>query len=446
MLTQPSVSFEAPFEDHSVYAAASTFVRGLKRDCHVLVAVSGGSDSLGLLVALDEAATRLARTDVSISAATVDHGLRTQSAAEAAMVAQLCAGRKISHETLVWRGEKPATGLMAAARDARYGLLAGHAGRIGADVIAVAHTLDDQAETFTMRMGRSGAPPVSGMASRTLTLGRIWVDRPFLAVSRRAIRAYLQAKGVNWVDDPSNDNLHYERVRIRRALDGAVAAPAAAADRAGHSRARRSEDAAALLDAAVRIHGAAVAEIDLAALLAEPEAARYLLNMLVAILGGDAHGPGRAALGDALSMAQAPHGARMTAGRCLFERNRGRLFILRERRGLDCITVMPQTAAIWDGRFRIENRCKAPVTVGPVGEHGAADTGMDILPPRLAALAGATRPLLRGDNPSGGAVSGRILAPYARYLPGFDIVLANRLADAFGISPFPSPSYLRTEY
>ncbi|MGV0821145.1 tRNA lysidine(34) synthetase TilS [Martelella sp. AMO21009] len=425
--------------------AARSFVNRLKPDCHVLVAVSGGSDSLGLQVALAEAADQLSRRDLRISAATVDHGLRAQSADEAATVARFCATRAIRHETLPWRGEKPATGLMAAARDARYRLLADHAIQIGANVIAVAHSLDDQAETLEMRKARNPDPPVSGMAAETLLMGHAWVARPFLSVSRQAIRDMLVARGIGWIDDPSNDNARYERVRVRQSLDGAIAAPGAEATMAGHMRARLSEAAAELFEASVRIHGAAVAEIDPEPIAAKPDAARYLLKTLTAVIGGETHGPGKAALADILAMAEAPHGARMTAGRCLFERKRARLFILRERRGLERIEIRPHTTRIWDGRWRIENRSGTMAEIGPAGVDGAPIEAFAALPPRLSRLARSTMPSAgQGALPQGVAVS-RILSPYQRYLPGFDLALANRLAEAFGVSPFPVPGYFVAE-
>ena len=441
MLTAVSASSQTFSGGEAALNAAFDFASRLKPDCHVLVAVSGGSDSLGLLVALAEAADQLSRRDIRISAATVDHGLRAQSADEAASVARFCATRAIGHETLPWRGEKPTTGLMAAARDARYRLLADHAARIGADVIAVAHTLDDQAETLEMRKARNPDPPVSGMAAETLLMGRIWTARPFLSVSRQSIRDLLVTRGIAWIDDPSNDNPRYERVRVRQSLEGAIAAPGAEATMAGHMRARLSEAAAGLFDASVRIHGAAVAEIDLEAIAANPDAARYLLKALTAVIGGETHGPGKTALADILAMAEAPHGARMTAGRCLFERNRTRLFMLRERRGLESIEVLPGTTRIWDGRWRIENRSGAVVEIGPAGLDGEPVEAFAALPPRLSKLARLTMPCAgQGALPDEAGIS-RILSPYQRYLPGFDLALANRLAEAFGLSPFPASGY-----
>jgi tRNA(Ile)-lysidine synthase len=116
----------------------------------IIIAVSGGGDSMALLALYVE--KRSFEPDLPEPVAiSIDHGLRAGFAAEADIAAAYSARLGITHETLVWQGEKPQTGLMAAARVARYGLLADAAKAHGADCVLVAHTLDDQAETMAMR-------------------------------------------------------------------------------------------------------------------------------------------------------------------------------------------------------------------------------------------------------------------------------------------------------
>ncbi|PRX11731.1 UNVERIFIED_ORG: tRNA(Ile)-lysidine synthase [Martelella mediterranea] len=426
--------------------AAQDFVLQLKPQCHVLVAVSGGGDSIGLLSALLAAKTISGRNDISFTAATVDHGLRPEAADEALWVGAFCAERGIAHHTLVWADHKPQSGLMVAARDARYRLLSALAGRCGADVIAVAHTMDDQAETFAMRASRGASTVLTGMADKTLIEGKHWIARPFLKIGRSAIRDFLTLSGLSWIDDPSNDDAHYERVRTRRSIRETVETLAADAEKAAQARDRLSRSAADLFADIATIHGATVAQLDIDGLLGAGDAGRYLLNILVPALGGLSYGPGGDVLDRVTALCTAPHGARMTAGRCLFERHRGHLFILRERRGLPEAEIAPGEKAVWDGRFCFENRSQAALRIRPAGPDGAGDTdAFARLPPRLARLAAAVRPVAMDTAGKRVFPTGVYLAPFDRFLPGFDLALANMMAAAFTHAAYrePATTYLR---
>jgi tRNA(Ile)-lysidine synthase len=156
---------------------------------------------------------------VTLSVATVDHGLRPEAPAEAAFVAGVCAGLEVPHRVLPWRGWDGQGNLQARARDARMALLAGWAREVGADAVALGHTLDDQAETVLLRLARgSGVDGLSGMAEEREQGGIRWVH-PLLGLRREELRDFLRAEVRVWVDDPSNDDLRYDRVKARRALE-----------------------------------------------------------------------------------------------------------------------------------------------------------------------------------------------------------------------------------
>lgn len=118
---------------HAVLDTARNFLRSFITPRRILVAVSGGSDSMGLLVALHSAIAADERRGFSLAACTVDHALRPQSACEAEDVAAFCAALGIAHRICRWEGAKPSTGIQAAARNKRYELLAEAADALGAD-------------------------------------------------------------------------------------------------------------------------------------------------------------------------------------------------------------------------------------------------------------------------------------------------------------------------
>ena len=263
------------------------------RDTPLLCAVSGGPDSIALLLL---AAQQLPGR---VAAATVDHGLRAESADEAAMVARLCAERGIGHATL--RPATPISGnIQSAARRARYALLHAEADRIGAPVIATAHHADDQRETLFLRLARgSGVAGLAGVRARN---GR--VIRPLLEAGKAELEAQCALAAIVPARDPSNDDPGFDRVRMRRALAGFEAVPAAAAARSAAALAEAEE---ALFWSAARLAGERIARIgdrwslDHAGL--PRELLRRLLLAALAEAGGD---PPR---GEALDRALAALGA-----------------------------------------------------------------------------------------------------------------------------------------
>lgn len=184
---------------------------------HVLVAVSGGVDSTVLMVLLQDWAQRCGTKAPKLSVAVVDHALRASSKQEAEGVCALAATLLLPATLLTWDGEKPETGVQAAAREARYRLLLGHAKAIGADTLALAHHGDDQSETVLMRLcAGSGLDGLSGMQARVERDG-VALVRPFLGVGKHRLIATARARAIPWVDDPSNLNDRFARVRFRKA-------------------------------------------------------------------------------------------------------------------------------------------------------------------------------------------------------------------------------------
>ena len=188
----------------------------------LLLAVSGGPDSIALMWLAARWRSSLAR-GARLLAVTVDHGLRAEAAAEARAVKRLARELDLEHRTLRWTGPKPATGLPAAARAARYRLLARAARQSGATHILTAHTRDDQAETLLMRMLRgSGIHGLAAMARETERDG-VQLARPFLDVAKSRLIVTLGKARLGFADDPTNRDARFTRPRLR-ALMPALAA------------------------------------------------------------------------------------------------------------------------------------------------------------------------------------------------------------------------------
>jgi tRNA(Ile)-lysidine synthase len=186
----------------------------------LLLAVSGGPDSTALMV-LAAGWRKRRRHGPRLLAVTIDHGLRPGSAAEAGAVKRLAVALGVAHRTMRWTGQKPVTGLQAAARQARYRLLAGAARTTGASHVLTAHTRDDQAETVLFRLARgSGLSGLAGMARRTPLPGDgvLTLVRPFLGIEKSRLLATLRAAGIPHVEDPSNADPRFTRARLRKIM------------------------------------------------------------------------------------------------------------------------------------------------------------------------------------------------------------------------------------
>jgi tRNA(Ile)-lysidine synthase len=181
----------------------------------LIIAVSGGGDSVALLHLL----AHWARDGgPKLQAVTVDHGLRPEAAIEAAGVAALCQSLGIPHVTLRWTGWDGTGNLMDAARRARMRLISDWAVGQGVGHVVLGHTLDDQAETFLMRLARgSGVDGLSAMSHHRKALGVVW-ERPLIGVDRQDLRRYLMHHNVPWIEDPTNDDARYDRIKMRQAL------------------------------------------------------------------------------------------------------------------------------------------------------------------------------------------------------------------------------------
>lgn len=268
------------------------------------IAVSGGSDSMALMILA-------AKAGVRAHVATVDHRLRPEAADEARHVAQEAARLGYYHDTLVWTGWDGQGNLQDAARRARRRLLSAWAAERGIGTVLLGHTLDDQAETVLMRLSRAaGVDGLSAMSDRRFDHGMTWW-RPLLGVRRETLQQVLQAEGVDWVSDPSNQDPKYARVRMRQ-LSPALEQAGLSAEDLAQVAAQMSEVKAALDHAAatlgqqiVQQNGAALVVQSAKFWQAPPELRRRLFLMALDWLDPAGYAPRGTSVAQALADLQA---------------------------------------------------------------------------------------------------------------------------------------------
>jgi len=366
----------------------------------LLLAVSGGGDS----VALMRLAARLSGAGVFPFVATVDHGLRPASALEADFVLNEAAALGLPAVTLRWHGEKPSTGLQATARDNRYRLLAAEAERIGADAILTAHTQDDQVETILMRIAhRTGVDGLAGMAEETAISKGAGPPqrllRLLLGEQREDLRDYVGACGARFIDDPSNDEPRFERVRMRRFLNSAPGRDALFKDSIALAVGAGALKALSIRlgDAGFKRAGGAFLADGSISLGAIDDA--RLAARLIHAAGGGAHAPDADAA--AAAFAAALSGRRVTLSGALIDPEGKGLLIRREpaailgrsdRPGLRPLAMPPGSGILWDRRFAVENVLASVAELRPLGDAARA-----LGAPRLKALATAPGLFIGGE-------------------------------------------------
>jgi tRNA(Ile)-lysidine synthase len=321
------------------------------------LAVSGGADSMALL----HLVARSVAVSNRILVLTVDHGLRQTSTSEAQTVADRAISLGYRHQILTWTGSKPQTGIEAHARAARYQLLTDAARANGIAAIVTAHTADDQAETLLMRLARgSGLDGLSAMAPVSSVHG-ILLLRPLLQVSHAELVGFLREHGLAWLDDPSNRDSAYERVRLRQQRE-TLTSLGLTQNAIGRS-ARRLMRARQALTAETERHALLIGSVDTTGAVALerdgwdalPEELRLrLLARAIAVVTGDGDPVNLAALEDLATDIRAGSGGRSLHG-ALIIASRARLLIVREiGRQLQAETVLePGSLCIWDRRFAV---------------------------------------------------------------------------------------------
>jgi len=419
---------------HQFQQCLSEFYTSLTDDRPLGVAVSGGSDSLGLLYGL---ATLV--PPQKLVALTVDHGLRPASADEARWVKSRCRRLGIRHETLKWESGQPATGLQAAARAARYRLLVDVSARLGLAAVLTAHTRDDQNETLAMRRARSSsdhAPGLAGIPPATLFEGRMWVLRPLLGLDRTEIRDFLRSKDiVDWIEDPSNSDLRFERVRVRTRLRDEGSPPACPdGSNIAIARFQLASKAADFINSHCHVDANGLAWMQ----YSQDDAADVATAALEALIDwcGGALRPldrrGKATLAEFLTADASGDGGRtISLGRTLIRCRGSFLTVRRECRDIPKLVLGPGASGVWDRRFRVHNLSNGSLlTVSGGGDGGVLpffSRGRDRLSVDLA----------MEDGVVGGFVCQPLPGRSSHILPVHQLPLAQAVARLAKLKRFP---------
>ncbi|MCV6825289.1 MULTISPECIES: tRNA lysidine(34) synthetase TilS [Halocynthiibacter] len=333
------------------------------------LAVSGGSDSLAMLYLIADWASE---AGVTVKVATVDHGLRAEAKDEAKLVAEHCRTLGVPHSTLEWRGWDGTGNLQSMARKARISLLADWAKDVDVSRVALAHTMDDVAETFLMRLGRGAG--AAGLAKMTESRDVSGVEfiRPLMAFRRSELRAYLQERDAAWVEDPSNQDDRFDRVRLRKMLPDLESAGVnvtsiaksaenlrGVSEALDHYTRTAAEDAVTIEDCNLWL--------DLARLTQHPaEIQRRLISGAVEWMSPFEYAPRGKSVQRVL--AQLKEQEQTVLRGCLFVRVGERVLVTREFAAVEGLSVA--VGEVWDGRWLLRGIVADGAEVRALGSDG----------------------------------------------------------------------------
>jgi len=330
---------------------------------HIAVAVSGGRDSMALCLLLNQWAQHC---DGRVSAITVDHQLRSESAEEAKQVGRWLAGTGIDHHSLVWSGPKPASGIQAAARTARYQLMEEWCRNAGVLHLFLGHHRDDQAETVLFRLQHgSGIDGLAGMSS-IREQSHIRLLRPLLAFSRSEITAYLKKQNQSWVEDPSNENPKYARTHLRTQLrselkgatEGALSVDhlVKLSDRCARARMALERETAQTMAQCCSVSPFGFAWLDVEQFRVLPEEISLrVLSQTIQCLGGRAYRPKQVKLERLQDLILRGRMRRnRTLGGCQISCQDQAILVVREYRNMPAPRELTAgESVLWDNRFRV---------------------------------------------------------------------------------------------
>lgn len=357
------------------------FYKNISTAKTLVIAVSGGSDSLALLHFLYHY-KKYNFLPCSLKALTIDHQLRKESYKEALFVENFCKERNIPHKILKWQNKKPKTGILHNARLARYGLLIKEISNYEDPMLLTAHTFTDQVETYIMRKNKAkdstrglSAMPFLSYLKDSFKLYKFY--RPFLNIPRETLQNYLKKENLSWVHDPSNDNENYERIFIRKNLDSSMIENyQILIKNAQENRIKQSERSNQLLSALSPIFAYNCLSFQYPASMKEDPDFSFLFNLLSSLVGGVSYNQGKKGYSFIKNYFLDSKESRIckTLNRTIIEQSSKnfenfQVKIWRENRHFKTLEIEPFKKKLWDNRFFIKNHTKDSLFIQPMDKN-----------------------------------------------------------------------------
>lgn len=373
------------------FALAMQAFAPFERTPELCVAVSGGADSMALVLLADRWARQHGGRVVAL---TIDHGLRANSSDEALLVGRRLAALGIAHEILTWDGAKPSNGLQAAARGARYQLLDNWCRQHGFLHLLIAHHADDQAETFLMRVERGSGPDGLAAMAPVRTLKSCRLLRPLLAFPKQRLIATLEAADVEWVDDPSNVDARFGRTLARRELQSGAIDTAGLTEgvaRFQRIRTHLENETSCWLAGHTTLSPFGTLRISEALFDGLDEEIRLrVLSRAAMTIGGNVYPPSIAAIERLAAKLQAGESA--TLGGALFAEQGTGIVVYREARNLPAEMPVARGIIHWDRRFQISaGQAGLSATILPWSDEIARNWDKNLRPAWYSKLGLRTR-------------------------------------------------------
>ena len=341
-------------------------------DKKIAVAVSGGADSLALTMLANNWAKI---NKINLLTFTINHGLRPESLKESSLVEKQMKKLSIKHETIVWEGNKPKSGIQIKARNARYRLLAEACIKHDVRYILLGHHKDDQIETFIIRLiNNSGLDGLTCMSENNCLLtesGPINILRPLLDISKKHLVQLCIDQKISWLSDPSNEDHSFMRTRVRSLIDNQIANDFYKTISIYKKlKLSFSKYIDRFMQESIKYNKDGICKFSRDKFIQSPFILQErFLKKVFCTIGGKTYPPKSKIINRIIKNISSENFSNITAGKVFFNIDKKLITVLRQPEASIKCTPLTKKIVLWDKRFIIKNRSKKPsISVGPLGE------------------------------------------------------------------------------